>query len=304
MPRLRRDHVLTGDARIEKLEIRTMQARAVIGVVTVLDQQLPVARRIHLLAACDDLETVLGLVGHEVQELRGAGQVFLQRNGLRVVVDEIEVAVCLEPRHARQIVAAIGIESFRIAALRALVTELAGLRIVNPAMVRTGKHARVARRLPAHRRTAVCTGVEVRLRLARTIATEDHVVAADRARDEIARTRDLRTVTHVQPAAPEYESRARAGKPRDRCTRADRRETVAAAGPSVRNRRSGHRRRDAQTSCAAWFASDRGTVLSACRGKRRCLRRDRRSSPPCRTFPPRVAPVPRASCRTTSRPVS
>ena len=146
---------------------------------------------------------MLGLVGHEVEELRGTGQVFLQRNGLGVVVDEVEVAVCLEPRHAWQIVAAIGIEAFGIAAFGTLVTQLAGLRIVNPAMVRTGKHARVARRLTAYRRTAVCTGVEVGLRRTRTIATEDDVVSTDRARDEIARTRDLRTVTHVQPAAPE-----------------------------------------------------------------------------------------------------
>ena len=137
---LGRDHVLTGDARIEKLEVRAMQARAVIGVVAVLDQ-LPVARRIHLLAAGDDLETVLGLIGHEVEKLGGTGWVLLQRNGLGVVVYEVEVAVGLEPRHARQIVAAIGIEALGVAALGALVTELPGLRIVDPAMVRTRTRA-------------------------------------------------------------------------------------------------------------------------------------------------------------------
>ena len=179
-----------------------MRGEQVIVVEAVLHQQLPVGTDVVLLRAVDDLHAAgRRLLEHEVDVFARRPQVFRQRHGIGVEIQEHEAAVGLDARRLHQ-PELRAIEARRVGALPGHGIEPA-VAVVGPAVIEAGVARRVTARLAAHHRAAMAAAVEEDAELVLAVAAEDERPAAHGAGAEVAGGAHLGFMAHVQPAALE-----------------------------------------------------------------------------------------------------
>ena len=181
------------------VEIGGVGRQAVEAVDAVLRQQLPVGVDEVVLSAADDLHAGFALVGDQVDDLLGPGEVVRQADGVAIEIDEVEVAVVLEARHADQVGAAAVIMAVAVVAVGVARGE-AAVHVERPAVIETLEGNGVAARLAHQRRPAMRAGVEERVHRAAAVPIEHQFARPYRPGQVVAVLGDLRPVAEVEPA--------------------------------------------------------------------------------------------------------
>ena len=187
----------------QDIEVARMRRHRVVAVDAVLGQQLPVGADRVFLAAADDRHAGVGLVADHVEIFLGVAEVIRQRNDVRIEGDEIEVAVAFIARHGLHV---RGIAALEVLGDRTL--RRAGCAACRPRRIpsrdrSTGTIWRcpcVSRQTCAPRCGQVFSSAS---KLPLGVARKENASAADRAGDEIARLRQFRGVSEIQPGPVE-----------------------------------------------------------------------------------------------------
>ena len=185
---------------VDRLHPRLVHDREVIEVGRVLELDLPVALEPELVLTVR-LDRVAGALFHEQVDPRlRAAEEILERFDRIVEAREDQPLVHADAQlHERQV--AFLAHAFVAVAVRQRAQR--AVERVRPAVIRAREALRVALVRFAHGRAAMAAAVLQHVDLAGLVAHDDHRLAADRRRDEVARVRQLAFVRDPDPGAVE-----------------------------------------------------------------------------------------------------
>ena len=192
---------LAAIAVAQEVEAGRMGGYPVVAVGAVLVEQLPVGGNAVLLGIAHGLHALRAVVG-DIDEIGlGAGQVFIQRNGIAVEAHEHEAAELVEAFDLGQVERRL-LQRIDGMGIRTRHADHLAREVEGPGVIRTGEGPARSGTLPAHHRAAMAAGVVEAVHFPVAVPRQDERPATHFARDERPRLH-LRGLCDVQPAFAE-----------------------------------------------------------------------------------------------------